>query len=146
VESHAGEEVTGMAAWLFKTEPSDFSFADLAAKKSARWDGVKNPTALKHLRSIEKGDTVVIYHTADEKSAVGLAKVVRAPYPDPALDNPKRVVVDLAADRPLPRPVALAEFRQDPLLAQTDLVRISRLSIVPLSAAQLQRVRKLAGL
>jgi predicted RNA-binding protein with PUA-like domain len=134
-----------MAAWLFKTEPSDVSFGDLRAKKSARWDGVRNPTALKHLRSVEKGDTVVIYHTGDEKSAVGLAQVVRAPYPDPALDDPKRVVVDLAADRPLPRPVPLSEFRTDPLLAQTDLVRISRLSVVPLTAAQLARVRKLAG-
>lgn len=135
-----------MAAWLFKTEPSDFSFEDLVAKKSARWDGVKNPTALKHLRSIEKGDTVIVYHTGDEKSAVGLARVVRAPYPDPALDEPKRVVVDLAADRPLPRPVPLAEFRADPLLAQTDVVRIPRLSVVPFSAAQLARVRKLGGL
>ncbi len=135
-----------MAAWLFKTEPSDFSFDDLAAKKSARWDGVKNATALIHLRAVKKGDVVVVYHTGNEKRAVGLAKVVRASYPDPALDDPKRVVVDLAADRPLPEPVPLAAFRADPLLAQTDLVRITRLSIVPLNAAQLSRVLKLGGL
>jgi predicted RNA-binding protein with PUA-like domain len=134
-----------MAAWLFKTEPSTFSYADLAGKKSVPWDGVKNATALIHLRAVKKGDTVVIYHTGNEKRAVGLAKVVRAPYPDPAAGDPKLVVVDLASDRPLAAPVPLAAFRADPLLAQTDLVRISRLSIVPLSAAQLARVRELAG-
>lgn len=134
-----------MAAWLFKTEPSAFSFADLERQKTARWDGVKNATALIHLRNVRKGDTVLIYHTGNEKRAVGLAKVVRAPYPDPARDDAKLVVVDLAADRPLPAPVPLAAFRADPLLAATDLVRITRLSIVPLTAAQLARVRALAG-
>jgi predicted RNA-binding protein with PUA-like domain len=134
-----------MAAWLFKTEPGEFSFDDLRAKKVARWDGVKNATALIHLRSAKPGDTVVIYHTGGEKRAVGLAKVVRAPYPDPALDDPKLVVVDLEAGAPLAAPVPLAAFRADPLLAQTDLVRISRLSIVPLTAAQLARVRALAA-
>jgi len=135
-----------MAAFVFKTEPSDFAFADLVEKQSARWDGVKNPTALKHLRTAQEGDTVVIYHTGDEKSAVGLAKVVRAPYPDPATKNEKLVVVDLAADRPLPAPVPLAAIRADPLLSQTELVRMPRLSVVPLTAAQLARLRKLGGL
>jgi predicted RNA-binding protein with PUA-like domain len=135
-----------MGAWLFKTEPSDFSFDDLVAKKTARWDGVKNPVALKHLRAAQKDDVVVVYHTGDEKRAVGLARVVRAPYPDPALDDPKRVVVDLAAVKPLPEPVPLAAFRADPVLAQTDVARLPRLSVVPLNAAQLARVRKLGGL
>lgn len=134
-----------MAAWLFKTEPSEFSFADLKAKKTARWDGVKNATALIHLRTVKAGDTVVVYHTGNEKCAVGLAKVVRAPYPDPAHDDPKLVVVDLEAGAALPAPVPLAAFRADPLLAGTDLIRITRLSIVPLTAAQLKRVRKLAA-
>ena len=134
-----------MAAWLFKTEPGEFSFDDLRAKKVARWDGVKNATALIHLRAAKAGDTVVIYHTGGEKRAVGLAKVARGPYPDPALDDPKRVVVDLEAGAPLATPVPLAAFRADPLLAQTDLVRITRLSIVPLTAAQLARVRALAA-
>ncbi len=134
-----------MAAWLFKTEPSAFSFADLAARPSACWDGVRNATALIHLRAVQKGDTVVVYHTGKEKRAVGLARVVRAPYPDPALDDPKMVVVDLAAGRPFASPVPLAAFRADPLLAATDLVRISRLSIVPLTAEQLARVRELGA-
>ena len=105
-----------MAAWLFKTEPSEFSFDDLRAKQVARWDGVKNATALIHLRSVKPGDTVVIYHTGNEKRAVGLAKVVRAPYPDPAHDDPKLVVVDLEAGAALAAPVPLAAFRADPLL------------------------------
>lgn len=135
-----------MAAFVFKTEPSDFAFADLAKKQSARWDGVRNPVALKHLRAAQEGDTVVIYHTGDEKSAVGLARVVRAPYPDPATKNEKLVVVDLAADRPLPAPVPLAAIRADPLLSQTELVKMPRLSVVPLTAAQLARLRQLGGL
>lgn len=135
-----------MAAWVFKTEPSDFSFDDLAASKMARWDGVKNAVALRHLRTAQKGDVVVVYHTGNEKSAVGLARVVRAPYPDPALDDAKRVVVDLAADRRLPEPVPLAAIRADPLLAQTELVRIPRLSVVPLTTGQLARMKKLGGL
>src|SRR5687767_14985087 len=135
-----------MAAWVFKTEPTDFSFGDLAKKKSARWDGVRNPTALKNMRSAEVGDTVVIYHTGDEKRAVGLAQVVRAPYADPAHDDPKLVVVDLAADSLFKEPVTLAAIRADALLSQTELVRIPRLSVVPLSAAQLARMRRLGGL
>jgi len=133
-----------VAAWLFKTEPSEFSFDDLRAKPVARWDGVKNATALIHLRSVKPGDTVVIYHTGNEKRAVGLAKVVRAPYPDPAHADPKLVVVDLEAGAALAAPVPLAAFRADPLLAATDLIRITRLSIVPLTAAHLKRIKELA--
>jgi predicted RNA-binding protein with PUA-like domain len=133
-----------MAAWLFKTEPSDFSFDDLAKTKSARWDGVRNPVALKHLAAAEAGDTVVVYHTGNEKRAVGLAKVVRAPYPDPVHD--KLVVLDLAAEAPLPEPVTLAALKAEPLFADSPLVKIGRLSVVPLTAAQLARLRKLGGL
>jgi predicted RNA-binding protein with PUA-like domain len=132
-----------MAAWLFKTEPSTFAFGDLVKQKVARWDGVKNPTALIHLRTVKKGDTVVIYHTGNEKRAVGLAKVVRAPYPDPAAGDPKLVVVDLAPYGALAAPVPLAAFRADPLLADSDLIRITRLSILPLTAAQLARMKEI---
>ncbi len=133
-----------MAAWLFKTEPSEYAFADLVRDKGTTWSGVKNATALIHLRAVAKGDTVVIYHTGSEKQAVGLAKVKRGPYPDPALDDPKRVVVDLAPGAAFAHPVPLAAFRADPVLAQTDLIRITRLSIVPLDARQLARVVGLA--
>jgi predicted RNA-binding protein with PUA-like domain len=132
-----------MSAWLFKTEPSEYSFADLVRDRTTTWSGVKNATALIHLRKIAKGDTVVIYHTATERNAVGLAKVSRGAYPDPALKDPKRVVVDLAAGAAFKAPVPLAAFRADPVLATTDLIRITRLSIVPLDARQMARVMAL---
>ena len=136
-----------MAAFLFKTEPSDFSFDDLVKKKTARWDGVRNPTALRNLASAKVGDVVVLYHTGDEKRAVGLAKVVRAPYPDPAFgEGNKMIVLDLAADRALPEPVTLATLRADPTFADSPLLKIGRLSVVPLTAPQLARLKKLAGL
>ena len=134
-----------MAHWLFKTEPSDYSFADLTRDQRVVWEGVRNPTALGHLRRVEKGDTVVIYHTGDEKSAVGLAEVTRGPYPDPKLGDAKRVVVDLKPVRALKAPVPLADFRIDAVLKTTELVRISRLSIVPLRPAHFARVLERSG-
>jgi len=99
---------------------------------------------LKHLRTVEKGDTVLIYHTGDEKAVVGIARAVSNPYADPKLDDPRRVVVDIAPLRALQQPVALATFRADPVLATTELVRISRLSVMPLTAVHLARIEKLA--
>lgn len=134
-----------MAYWLFKTEPSDYSFADLARDRRVVWEGVRNPTALGHLRAVKKGDVVAIYHTGSEKSVVGLAEVTRGAYPDPKLGDPKRVVVDLKPVRALPAPVPLADFRVDPVLKTTELVRISRLSVMPLSPAHYARVLERAG-
>jgi predicted RNA-binding protein with PUA-like domain len=134
-----------MAHWLFKTEPSDYSFADLTRDKRVVWEGVKNPTALGHLRKVEKGDIVVLYHTGDEKSAVGLAEVTRGSYPDPKLGDPKRVVVDLKPGRALKTPVPLADFRIDAVLKTTELVRISRLSVVPLTPAHFARILERSG-
>ena len=88
-----------MARFLVKTEPSTYSYADLERDKRTVWDGVSNPVALKHLATIRKGDTVVVYHTGDEKQAVGLAVAASDAYPDPKLKNPKRPVVDLAVQR-----------------------------------------------
>ena len=133
-----------MATFLFKTEPSSYSYQDLVREKRTVWQGVKNPVALKHLRTVAKGDTVLIYHTGSEKAVVGIARSVTGPYPDPALDDPRRTVVDVAPVRALPRPVTLAQFRADPLLARTELVRLPRLSVMPLEDAQLARVEKLA--
>ena len=133
-----------VAAFLFKTEPSEYAFADLLRDKRATWEGVSNALALIHLRSIKKGDTVVIYHTGAEKRAVGLAVVVKGAYADPGLGDPRRVVVDLKPVRALPGPVALAVFRRDPVLRVTELVRISRLSVMPLTEAQFARVLVLA--
>jgi predicted RNA-binding protein with PUA-like domain len=131
--------------FLFKTEPSTYSYQDLARDKRAVWDGVSNPLALKHLRSVRKGDRVVVYHTGDERAAVGVAVATSGPYPDPKLGDPKRVVVDLAPERELGEPVPLSAFRTDAVLKSSDLPRLPRLSVMPLTDAQLQRVLKLAG-
>ncbi len=133
-----------MSAWLFKTEPSDYSFADLLRDGRVVWEGVSNATALIHLRKVAKGDVVVVYHTGSEKRAVGLAVAASGAYADPKLGDPKRVVVDLKPGKALPEPVPLATFRADKVLATTDLVRISRLSIVPLTDAHLARLLALA--
>lgn len=134
-----------MAAYLFKTEPSDYAFSDLLRDKRVVWEGVSNALALQHLRTVKKGDTVVIYHTGSEKRAVGLATVTKAAYADPKLDDERRAVVDLKPVRALTRPVALSEFKTDPVLKATELVRISRLSVMPLTEPQLQKLLALAG-
>ncbi len=117
--------------WILKTEPSEFSFERLSAERKAVWDGITNALALKHLREMSAGDQALIYHTGDEKALVGLARITRAAYPDPKHSDPKLVVVDVAADQPLARPVTLEEIKADPAFADLGLVRISRLSVVP---------------
>jgi len=129
-----------MARFLVKTEPSTYSFADLRRDKRTVWDGVSNPVALKHLATIRKGDTVIVYHTGDQKQAVGLAVAASDAYPDP-----KRPVVDLAAGQPLPQPVTLAQVKADAALKTSDLARLPRLSVMPFSEAQFQRLLRLAG-
>lgn len=133
-----------MNRFLVKTEPSTYSFADLQRDKRTVWDGVSNPVALKHLATIRKGDTVVVYHTGDEKQAVGLAVAVSDAYPDPKLGDSKRVVVDLAPDKALPAPVTLASVKADAVLKTTDLARLPRLSVMPFSEASFQRLLGLA--
>lgn len=134
-----------MATFLVKTEPSTYSFADLERDKRTVWDGVSNPVALKHLATIRKGDTVIVYHTGDEKQAVGLAIAASDAYPDPKLDNPKIVVVDLKPQRKLAAPVTLAQVKADAVLKGNDLARLPRLSVIPFSDAQFQRLLKLAN-
>jgi predicted RNA-binding protein with PUA-like domain len=134
-----------MARFLVKTEPSTYSFDDLARDKRTVWDGVSNPVALKHLATIRKGDTVIVYHTGDEKQAVGLAVAASDAYPDPKLKDPKRPVVDLAADRGLAHPVTLAQVKADVVLKGTELARLPRLSVMPFSEAHFRRLLKLAG-
>jgi predicted RNA-binding protein with PUA-like domain len=131
-----------MAYWLLKTEPSTYSFADLVREKQTRWDGISNPVALKYLRTAAVGDRVFIYHTGDEKAAVGEAEVVTAAYDDPK--DPKLAVVDLRAGKALAKPVTLAQLKQDSEFADSPLVRQGRLSFVPLTDAQWKRVQALA--
>lgn len=120
--------------WLLKTEPSDYSFEDLVREKTATWDGVTNALARKHLRSMAKGDRLLIYHTGEEKAAVGRAKVVAAPRPDPA--DPKGTVVDVKAGKALPAPVTLAAMKAAKVFDGSPLLTCGRLSVVPLTPEQ----------
>jgi predicted RNA-binding protein with PUA-like domain len=131
--------------WIVKTEPSTYSYDDLARQQTAVWDGVKNNLALKYLRAMKPGDRVLVYHTGDEKAVVGIAQVVSQPYPDPKQKDPKLTVVDLRAEGKLPRPVPLGEIKQDRAFADLGLVRIGRLSVMPASAEQFKRLLKLGG-
>ena len=130
--------------WLLKTEPGAFAFADLERAGRAVWDGVKNPLALKNLRAMRRGDRAFVYHTGDEKAAVGLAEVTREAYPDPKAKNPRLLVVDLKPLARLARPVTLAEMKALPVFAESPLVRQGRLSVVPLTAAQWSAIERAA--
>ena len=130
--------------WILKTEPSTYSFDRLATERRAVWDGVTNALALKHIRSMAKGDHAFIYHTGDEKALVGLARIASDPYPDP--NDPKLAVVDLEPGERLPRPVTLAAVKADPAFAELGLVRMSRLSVVPVPTDHWKRLRVMAGL
>ena len=134
-----------MANWLLKTEPSDYSWSDLVRDRRTVWDGVTSAPGLKNIRAVKAGDDAIVYHTGEERAAVGLARIVSAPYPDPNADDPRLVVFDLEAVRPLPRPVTLAEIKADRAFAGFGLVRIPRLSVVPVSADHWRRLMKLAG-
>jgi len=131
--------------WLLKTEPSAYSYDRLERDGRAVWDGVKNPVALRNLRAMQPGDAVLIYHTGDEKAAVGVAEIVTAAYPDPKGKDPKLMVVDLKPRGRLPRPVPLADIKADPAFQDHPLVRVGRLSVVPLAAAQWKKLLALGG-
>jgi predicted RNA-binding protein with PUA-like domain len=131
--------------WILKTDTDSYPFEQLERERRAVWDGVTNALALKHIRSMAKGDQALIYHTGNEKALVGLARIVSDPYPDPKSDDPKLVVVDIEAGRRVPRPVTLAEVKADPAFADLGLVRMSRLSVIPVPAEQWKRLLSLTG-
>ena len=133
-----------MAKWLFKTEPSTYSFDELLREKQTVWEGVKNPTALIHLRSMRRGDEVIIYHTGTERSAVGYAIVASNPYADPKAKNDKIVVVDVKAGKRFANPVTLDQIKSDKTFAGFILLRIGRLSIVPVPDSMWQRIDELS--
>lgn len=122
--------------WLIKSEPSTYSFADLQRDSRTRWDGVSNATALIHLRGMRNGDEVLFYHSGAERAIVGIARVASDPYPDPVLQDPKRVAVDLIPIRRLEHPISLRLIKGDRRLAMFPLVRISRLSVMPVLPAE----------
>jgi predicted RNA-binding protein with PUA-like domain len=133
-----------MARWLLKTEPDCYAWDQLVKDKRTAWDGVANALALKHIRAMKRGDVALIYHTGDERAAVGVAEVVSDPYPDPKEGDDKLVVVDLKPKRKLAQPVTLADFKADPAFAGWDLLRIGRLSVVPVPDAMWTRIEELA--
>jgi predicted RNA-binding protein with PUA-like domain len=133
-----------MARWLFKVEPGCYSFADLERDRTTLWDGVTNALARKHLRQVQPGDRIWFYHTGDEKAVVGFMEAVTGPQSDPNDDDPKAVVVEVKPVKRLKNSVPLARIKDDPLLADWELVRLPRLSVMPVSEAQWRRVEELA--
>ena len=130
--------------WLVKEEPTHYGFDALVKDGTAVWSGVRNPLAQKHLRAIKKGDRIFYYHTGDEKAVVGVAKALSAAYPDPEDTSGKYVAVDVAPVKRLPRPVTLAEIKADVAFKSFPLVRIGRLSVMPVTDAQWARIESLA--
>lgn len=131
--------------WLLKTEPGEYSYDDLEREGRGRWDGVRNPAALRNLAAMRSGDRVLVYHTGDEKAVVGEAEVVREAYPDPKYPAGKLLVVDVEARGRLARPVTLAEIKASAAFAESPLVRQGRLSVVPLTAAQWKAIASRGG-
>jgi predicted RNA-binding protein with PUA-like domain len=134
-----------MAYWLLKSEPSVYSYDDLERDKKAVWDGVTNNLALKHVRQVQKGDLALIYHTGDEKSIVGMAEITSAAYPDPKQSNSTLSVFDLKPKKKLARPVTLAEIKANERFKEFELVRLARLSVMPVKEAYWNLLMKMAG-
>jgi predicted RNA-binding protein with PUA-like domain len=134
-----------MAYWLLKTEPTNYSYLDLERDGSTIWDGVNNPLALKYLRSMVVGDLALIYHTGKERQIIGIAEITSKPYTDPQLNDDKRVVVDLRAVARVLQPVTLAQIKQHGQFTNFDLLRLPRLSVVPVSEIYWQLLRELTG-
>jgi predicted RNA-binding protein with PUA-like domain len=131
--------------WLVKEEPTHYAFDALVKDGRAVWSGVRNALAQKHLRAVEEGDRIFYYHTGDEKAVVGIAKALSAAYQDPEDATGKYVAVDIGPVKRLPRPVTLAEIKADPAFKDFPLVRIARLSVMPVTDAEWARIARMAG-
>lgn len=134
-----------MNYWLVKSEPSDYSYDDLVRDGSTYWDGVRNYAARNNLKGMQLNDLVLFYHSVNEKSVVGVSKVVKEHYPDPTTDDDRWVVVDLAAVKKLKNPVSLAEIKAEPQLEHIPLVRQSRLSVMSLDKAAYDLIVKMGS-
>lgn len=132
-----------MAFFLVKSEPGTYSFSDLVRDEKTAWDGIRNFEARNHLRAMKKGDRVLFYHSGKDKAVVGIARVVREAYPDPKAAGEDWSAVDLAPEKPLARPVTLAAIKADDELADFALIRRGRLSVVPVTKAEFDRVTAL---
>lgn len=133
------------ASWLVKSEPETYSWEQFQKQGKTAWTGVRNFAARLHLNAMQRGDQVLFYHSGGPKSVVGIAEVSRAAFPDTTADEPGWVAVELKAVRPLPQPVTLAQIKAQPALAKMALLRISRLSVQPVTAAEFDRVVKLGS-
>jgi predicted RNA-binding protein with PUA-like domain len=133
-----------MAQWLVKEEPEHYGFDQLVRDGKTVWAGVKNPLAQKHLRSIKRGDRIFYYHTGKEKAVVATAKAASDAYPDPKDKSGKLSVVDVVPDKKLGRPVTLAEIKADKAFASFPLVRMSRLSVMPVSDAEWAKIETMS--
>ena len=132
-----------MNYWLVKSDPETYGWDDLVKEKKTCWSGVRNYAARNHLKGMKKGDLAFIYHSQEEKSVVGTAKVTRGAYPDPTDKTGEWVVVDLEAGKPAKNSVTLEEIKKDAILKSLPLVRQSRLSVMPVSAPQAKRLIEL---
>jgi predicted RNA-binding protein with PUA-like domain len=130
--------------WLVKSEPSAYSWANLSADGKTAWTGVRNYTARNNLRAMRKGDAVFFYHSVVGKEIVGIAKVVREAYPDPTAKEGDWNAVDIAPENPLPKPVTLDEIKLNPKLKDMALLRLSRLSVQPVTSAQFDEIGRMA--
>jgi predicted RNA-binding protein with PUA-like domain len=137
------DKIRHMAQWLLKEEPEHYSYDQLERDRKTVWAGVKNPLAQKHLRSIRRGDRIFYYHTGKEKAVVAIAKAAGDAYPDPGDAAAKLFVVDVVPEKKLGRPVTLAEIKADKAFASFPLVRMSRLSVMPVSDAEWTRIENL---
>ena len=131
--------------WLFKEEPSSYSFEQFTKDRGTSWAGVRNPLAQKHLRSVRKGDRVFYYHTGNEKAVVGIARATSDPYPDPKDASGKLVVVDVAPVQALKRPVTLAEIKASKAFADFPLTRLPRLSVMPVTDAEWKEIERMSS-
>jgi len=134
-----------MRHWLLKSEPDAYSWSDLVRDKKGRWDGVRNYTARNNLRAMAKGDLCLFYHSVSEKAVVGICKVVGTAYPDPTAEKGDWSCVDVAPVRALGTPVELAAIKTDPALSQIELLRLGRLSVVPLKEAEFLRILEMGA-
>ena len=130
--------------WLFKEEPTHYNYDEFVTEKRTVWEGVKNPVAQKHLRSVKKGDSVFYYHTGKERAVIGVAKAVTNAYPDPKDKAGKRYVVDIVPQKKLKRPVTLAEIKASRAFATFVLTRVPRLSVMPVSDTEWKEIERLS--
>jgi predicted RNA-binding protein with PUA-like domain len=133
-----------MAQWLVKEEPEHYNYDQLVRDRKTVWAGVRNPLAQKHLRSIRKGDRIFYYHTGKEKAVVAVARATSDAYPDPSDASGKLHVVDIAPETKLPQPVTLAAIKADKAFASFPLVRMSRLSVMPVTDAEWKRITEMS--